>query len=170
MTKFRTLDDLDVTGKRVLLRADFNVPMKDGKVSDLTRIERGAVSIRELSRRGAKVVVLSHFGRPDGKAVPEMSLKPIAAALSQVLGGQPVAFAEGCIGQDARKVIAGLAPGGIALLENLRFHAEEEKNDPVFARALAASLASRSDAFVRFFGGFGVGRSTSTVTPIARPC
>ena len=80
MTNFRTLDDLDVTGKRVLLRADFNVPMKDGKVSDLTRIERGAASIRELSQRGAKVVVLSHFGRPNGKPVPEMSLKPIAAA------------------------------------------------------------------------------------------
>jgi 3-phosphoglycerate kinase len=109
MTNFHSLDDLDVTGKRVLLRADFNVPMKDGKVSDLTRIERGAASIRELSRRGAKVVVLSHFGRPNGKPVPEMSLKPIAAALSQVLGGQPVAFADRCIGQDARTVIAGLA-------------------------------------------------------------
>ena len=138
MTKFRTLDDIDVTGKRVLLRADFNVPMKDGKVSDLTRIERGAASIRELAQRGAKVVVLSHFGRPNGKPVPEMSLKPIAAALSQALGGQPVAFADGCIGQDAQTVIAGLAPGGVALLENLRFHAEEEKNDPGFARALAA--------------------------------
>jgi phosphoglycerate kinase len=138
MATFRTLDDLDVTGKRILLRADFNVPMKDGKVSDLTRIERGAVSIRELSRRGAKVVVLSHFGRPEGKPVPEMSLKPIAQALSQVLGGQPVAFAGGCIGRDAQSVIAGMAPGGVALLENLRFHAEEEKNDPGFARALAA--------------------------------
>jgi phosphoglycerate kinase len=138
MTNFHTLDDLDVTGKRVLLRADFNVPMKDGKVSDLTRIERGAASIRELSRRGAKVVVLSHFGRPNGKPVPEMSLKPIAAALSQVLGGQPVAFADHCIGQDARTVIAGLASGDVALLENLRFHGEEEENDPGFARALAA--------------------------------
>jgi phosphoglycerate kinase len=138
MTNFRTLDDLDVTGKRVLLRTDFNVPMKDGKVSDLTRIERGAASIRELSQRGAKVVVLSHFGRPNGKPVPEMSLKPIAAALSQVLGGQPVAFASGCIGQEARTVVAGLASGDVALLENLRFHAEEEKNDPGFARAIAA--------------------------------
>ena len=138
MTNFRTLDDLDVTGKRVLLRTDFNVPMKDGKVSDPTRIERGAVSIRELSRRGAKVVVLSHFGRPEGKPVPEMSLKPIAAALSQVLGGQPVAFAEDCIGPAAQSVIAGLKPGDVALLENLRFHPEEENNDPGFARALAA--------------------------------
>ncbi|HEY2113407.1 MAG TPA: phosphoglycerate kinase [Dongiaceae bacterium] len=138
MTNFRTIDDLDVTGKRVLLRTDFNVPMKDGKVSDLTRIERGAASIRELSQRGAKVVVLSHFGRPNGKPVPEMSLKPIAAALSQVLGGKPVAFASGCIGQEARTVVAGLASGDVALLENLRFHAEEGKNDPGFARAIAA--------------------------------
>ena len=138
MTSFRTLDDLDVAGKRVLLRADFNVPMKGGKVTDLTRIERGAVTIRELADRGAKIVVLSHFGRPDGKRVPEMSLKPIAAALSGVLEGKPVAFAEDCIGPAAGKVINALAPGGVALLENLRFHAEEEKNDPAFARALAA--------------------------------
>jgi phosphoglycerate kinase len=138
MTSFRTLDDLDVTGKRVLLRADFNVPMKAGKVTDPTRIERGAVSIRELAARGAKVVVLSHFGRPDGKRVAEMSLKPIAEALSRALGGKPVAFAEDCIGPAAAKVINGLAPGGVALLENLRFHAAEERNDPVFAKALAA--------------------------------
>ena len=137
MAKFQTLDDLDVSGKRVLLRADFNVPMKDGKVTDPTRIERGAVSIRELSQRGAKVVVLSHFGRPNGKPVPEMSLKPIAAALSQALGGAPVAFAGECIGSGAQAVVAGLVPGGVALLENLRFHAEEEKNDPGFARSLA---------------------------------
>jgi phosphoglycerate kinase len=138
MTRFRSLDDLDVSGKRVLLRADFNVPMKDGKVTDMTRIERGAASIGELAKRGAKVVVLSHFGRPDGKPVPSMSLKPIAAALSQALGGQPVAFAEDCIGPAARAVVGRLPPGGVALLENLRFHPEEEKNDPGFAKALAA--------------------------------
>ena len=138
MTSFRTLDDLDVAGKRVLLRADFNVPMKGGKVTNLTRIERGAVTIRELAARGAKIVVLSHFGRPDGRRVPEMSLKPIASALSGVLEGKPVVFAEDCIGPAAGKVIDALAPGSIALLENLRFHAEEEKNDPAFARALAA--------------------------------
>jgi phosphoglycerate kinase len=138
MTKFRTLDDLDVTGKRVLVRADFNVPMKNGRVTDRTRIERGAVSLRELARRGAKVIVLSHFGRPEGKPVPDMSLRPIAAALSEAMGGQPVAFAEDCIGPAARAVIGRLPPGGVALLENLRFHAEEEKNDPGFARALAA--------------------------------
>jgi phosphoglycerate kinase len=138
MSKFQTLDDLDVTGKRVLLRADFNVPMKDGRVSDPTRLERGAASIRELAGRGAKVIILSHFGRPNGKRVPEMSLAPIAMALSQVLGGQKVAFAEDCIGPAAAAVVSGLPPGGVALLENLRFHPEEEKNDPAFAKALAA--------------------------------
>jgi phosphoglycerate kinase len=138
MPRFRTLDDLDVAAKRVLLREDFNVPMKDGKVTDRTRIERGAATIRELARRGAKVVVLSHFGRPKGKPVAEMSLRPVAEALSQGLGGQPVAFAEDCIGPAARAVIGRLPPGGIALLENLRFHPEEEANDPEFARKLAA--------------------------------
>ncbi len=138
MTKFRTLDDLDVTGKRVLVRADFNVPMKNGQIGDRTRIERGAVTLRELARRGAKVVALSHFGRPEGKRVSGMSLRPVAAALSEALGGQPVAFAEDCIGPAARTVIGRLPPGGVALLENLRFHAEEEKNDTGFARALAA--------------------------------
>ena len=101
MTSFNTLDDLDVAGKRVLLRADFNVPMKGGKVTDLTRIERGAVTIRELAARGARIVVLSHFGRPGGKRVPDMSLKPIASALSGVLEGKPVAFAEDCVGPAA---------------------------------------------------------------------
>jgi phosphoglycerate kinase len=138
MTQFHTIDDLDVAGKRVLVRADFNVPMKNGKVTDLTRIERGAATIAELAKRGAKVVVLSHFGRPDGKPVPGMSLRPIAEVLSQVLGGQPVAFAEDCIGTPARIVIGKLPPGGVALLENLRFHAGEEANDPAFARELAA--------------------------------
>ncbi|HZT18953.1 MAG TPA: phosphoglycerate kinase, partial [Dongiaceae bacterium] len=138
MANFRTLDDLDVAGKRVLLRADFNVPMKGGEVADPTRIERGAATIAELARRGAKVVVLSHFGRPKGRPDPALSLRPIAAALSQALGGQPVAFAEDCIGPAARAVVGRLPPGGVALLENLRFHPEEEKNDPAFARALAA--------------------------------
>ncbi len=138
MANVRTLDDLDVAGKRVLLRADFNVPMKGGEVADPTRIERGAATIAELARRGAKVVVLSHFGRPKGRPDPALSLRPIAAALSQALGGQPVAFAEDCIGPAARAVVGRLPPGGVALLENLRFHPEEEKNDPAFARALAA--------------------------------
>src|SRR5579871_701585 len=137
MTKFRTIDDLDVAGKRVLVRADFNVPMKDGQVTDATRIERGALTLSELARRGAKVAVLSHFGRPNGKPVPEMSLHPILPALSEALGGQKIAFAPDCVGTLARSTIDKLAEGGIALLENLRFHTGEEANDPGFARELA---------------------------------
>jgi phosphoglycerate kinase len=137
MTKFRTLDDLDVTGKRVLVRADFNVPMKDGQVTDRTRIERGALTLSELARRGAKVAVLSHFGRPNGKPVPEMSLHPILPALCEALGGNRIAFAPDCVGTLARATIDKLPEGGIALLENLRFHAGEEANDPGFARELA---------------------------------
>jgi phosphoglycerate kinase len=138
MTNFRTLDDLDVTGKRVLLRADFNVPMKDGQVTDRSRIERGALTISQLAKRGAKVAVLSHFGRPDGKPVPEMSLRPLAPVLSQALGGQMVVFVPDCVGSMARMAIGKLPPGGVALLENLRFHPGEEANNPAFARELAA--------------------------------
>jgi len=138
MRNHRTIDELDVAGKRVLLRADFNVPMKKGQVTDRTRIERGAVTIAELAKRGAKVIVVSHFGRPDGKRVPEMSLAPIAPVLSEALKGKPVAFAEDCIGEPASAAVAKLKPGDVLLLENLRFHAEEEKNDPGFAKALAS--------------------------------
>ncbi len=138
MTKFRTIDELDVAGKRVLVRADFNVPMKEGQITERTRIERGALTISQLAKRGARVAVLSHFGRPNGKPVPEMSLRPIAAALSQALGGQKVVFSEDCVGPIASMVIGKLPPGGVALLENLRFHPGEEANDPAFARELAA--------------------------------
>jgi phosphoglycerate kinase len=138
MSRFRTIDELDVAGKRVLVRADFNVPMKDGAVTDRTRIERGASTISELAKRGAKVAVLSHFGRPNGKAVDDMSLRPIAAALSQALGGQMVSFAPDSVGSMARAAIAKLPPGGVTLLENLRFHPGEEANDPAFAKELAA--------------------------------
>jgi phosphoglycerate kinase len=138
MSRFRTIDELDVAGKRVLVRADFNVPMKDGAVSDRTRIERGASTISELAKRGAKVAVLSHFGRPNGKPADDMSLRPIAAALSQALGGQMVSFAPDSVGSMARAAIAKLPPGGVTLLENLRFHPGEEANDPAFAKELAA--------------------------------
>ena len=134
---FRTLDGLEVAGKRVLLRADLNVPVHDGRITDRTRIERLTPTIRELVGKGARVVVCSHFGRPKGKPVAEMSLAPVAAALAEVLG-QPVAFAADCIGPVAAAAVAGLAPGGVLLLENTRFHPEEEKNDPRFAAALAA--------------------------------
>ncbi len=134
---FRTLDGIEVAGKRVLLRADLNVPVHDGRITDRTRIERLTPTIRELAGKGARVVVCSHFGRPKGKPVAEMSLAPVAAALAEVLG-QPVAFAADCIGPVAADAVAGLAPGGVLVLENTRFHPEEEKNDPGFAAALAA--------------------------------
>jgi phosphoglycerate kinase len=138
MPSFKTIDDLDVNGKRVLVRADLNVPIRDGKVTDTTRIDRSAETIRDLAAKGACVVVCSHFGRPKGQRVPEMSLKPVVEPLSKALGGMAVAFAEDCVGPAAELVVNGLAPGEVALLENLRYHAEEEKNDPDFAQKLAA--------------------------------
>lgn len=140
---FKTLDNLDVAGKRVLLRADLNVPVRDGKISDLTRIERLSPTIRELSEKGAKVIVCSHFDRPKGKRVPEMSLAPMAVALGEVLG-RKVAFADDCIGAPAESAIAAMQPGDIAVLENTRYHAGEEANDPAFA----AKLATLCDIFV----------------------
>ena len=138
MPKFRTIDELAPAGKRVLVRADLNVPMKGGVVTDATRIERLAPTLLDLAAKGAKVVVLSHFGRPNGKPDPAFSLRPLVEPLSRALGGKPVAFAEDCVGPAAERAVAALAPGGIALLENLRFHPEEEANDPGFARRLAA--------------------------------
>ena len=140
---FRTLDNLDVAGKRVLLRADLNVPVRDGKISDLTRIERLSPTIRELSGKGAKVIVCSHFDRPKGKRVPEMSLAPMAAALGEVLG-QRVRFVEDCTGTAAEQAVDLLSRGGVLVLENTRFHAGEESNDPAFA----AALAKLADIFV----------------------
>ena len=137
MPKFRTLDDIDVRGKRVLLRADLNVPMKNGVVTDATRIERLAPTIDALLDRGAKVIVMSHFGRPEGKPDPAFSLRPLVAPLSRAIGNRDVVFAEECIGDDAKRVISALRPGQVALLENLRFHKEEEANSADFARALA---------------------------------
>jgi phosphoglycerate kinase len=137
MTKFRTLDDIDVRGKRVLLRADLNVPVKNGIVTDATRIERLAPTITTLLDRGAKVIVMSHFGRPKEGRDPALSLRPLVAPLSRAIGGRDVAFAEDCIGEEAKRVVAALRPGQVALLENLRFHKEEEANSPDFANALA---------------------------------
>ena len=137
MNSFRTLDDIDVKGKCVLVRADLNVPMKDGVVTDTLRIDRQAPTIRELAEKGARVVVLSHFERPKGKVVPSMSLTPIAPALAKALG-RPVAFVENCVGDTARTMAAALKNGDVLLLENTRFHAGEEENDPDFAKAVAA--------------------------------
>ncbi len=132
----RTLDGVDVAGKRVLLRADLNVPVRDGHISDPTRIERLCPTIRELAEKGARVVVCSHFDRPKGKRVPEMSLAPLAEALGEALGRQ-VGFAEDCVGAEAEAAVARLADGDVLVLENTRFHAGEEKNAPDFAAALA---------------------------------
>ncbi len=137
MPRFHTLDDLDVADKRVLLRADLNVPVRDGKVSDATRIERLAPTIEALTARRAKVVVMSHFGRPKGPDT-ENSLRRLVEPLSQAIGGKTVHFAADCIGPEAKTVVDALQPGEVALLENLRFHPEEEKNDLGFAGSLAA--------------------------------
>src|SRR6201987_246109 len=137
MPRFRTLDDIDVRGKRVLLRADLNVPLKGGVVTDATRIERLAPTLVTLIDRGAKVIVMSHFGRPGGKRHPAFSLRPLIAPLSRAIGGRDVVFAEDCVGEAAKRVVAALRPGQVALLENLRFHKGEEANSPEFARALA---------------------------------
>ncbi|MBW8270180.1 phosphoglycerate kinase [Caldovatus aquaticus] len=137
MARFRTLDDLgDPRGKRVLLRADLNVPVKDGAITDRTRIERLTPTIRELADKGARVIVISHFDRPKGRRVPEMSLRPLAEALAAALH-RPVAFAEDCIGPVAEAAVAALKDGEVLLLENTRFHPGEEKNDPEMAKALA---------------------------------
>jgi phosphoglycerate kinase len=139
----KTLDGVAVAGLRVLVRADLNVPVQNGQIADLTRIERLAPTIAELSAKGAKVIVCSHFDRPKGKPVPALSLRPMAAALAEVLG-KPVAFAEDCIGPAAEQAVQKLADGDILVLENTRFHAGEETNDPT----LAASLAGLADIFV----------------------
>jgi phosphoglycerate kinase len=141
---FRTLDDAaDLRGKRVLLRVDLNVPVKDGAVTDATRIERVAPTIRELSEEGAKVALLAHFERPKGKRVPEMSLAPVAPTVAEIVGG-PVGFIDDCIGPVAEAAVARLGDGGIVLLENTRFHKGEEENDPEFS----AKLAKVGDIYV----------------------
>ncbi len=142
MSSFMTLDDLSADGKVVLIRADLNVPMQDGAVSDTTRIDRMAPTVKELASKGAKTVILSHFGRPKGRDESQslsMLVKPLSAAL-----GQQVAFANDCIGDAAKSAIAKMQKGDVLLLENVRFYAEEEKDDAGFAK----ELASLGDAYV----------------------
>ncbi|MBX5454994.1 MAG: phosphoglycerate kinase [Acidobacteriia bacterium] len=145
--KFRTLDDVDVGGKRVLVRVDLNVPMQNGKITDLSRVNRVLPTIRELMQKQARVIVCSHFDRPKGKRVPSLSLAPLARALGEALGKR-VRFAEDCIGPAAQQAVDVLRDGDVLLLENTRFHSGEEANDPNFARELA-SLAEIyvNDAF-----------------------
>ncbi len=136
MSAFRTLDQAALAGQRVLVRVDLNVPMENGHVSDTTRIDRVLPTIREISGKGGKVILLAHFGRPKNGPDAENSLKPVAAALSAQLG-KPVAFAADCIGASASEAIAKLHDGDVLLLENTRFHKAEEKNDPAFVSELA---------------------------------
>jgi phosphoglycerate kinase len=137
MASFLTLDDIEVRGKRVLLRADLNVPVRNGVVTDTTRIERLAPTIRELADKGARIVVMSHFGRPEHGFEPALSLQPLLEPLGRVVK-RAVVFAPDCVGPEARRIVDALQPGDVALLENLRFHKEEEANDPGFAQQLAA--------------------------------
>ncbi len=132
---FATLDDADVKGKRVLVRVDFNVPMQDGEVADVSRIARNSPTVAEIADRGGKVILLSHYGRPKGRDQRE-SLRPVVAAVARILG-RPIAFADDCIGATAAKAVAALQPGDILCLENTRFHEGEETNDAAFAAALA---------------------------------
>jgi phosphoglycerate kinase len=140
----RSIRDLDVAGKRVFIRVDFNVPLKNGRIGDETRITASLPTITYALDHGARVVILaSHLGRPKGKPNPEMSLRPVAARLGELLN-RPVIFADDCIGAPAEQAVAGAPDGGVVLLENLRFHPEEEKNDAGFAKA----LASLADVYV----------------------
>jgi len=143
LDRLKTAAGVDLRGKRVLVRADLNVPAKDGKVTDATRLERIVPGLEDLAERGARIIVISHFGRPKGGSDPQYSLKPVADKLGELLG-KPVAFAADCIGEPAAKVVGGLKDGEFAVLENLRFHAGEEKNDPAFAK----ELAKLADVFV----------------------
>lgn len=138
MSDFRKLDDLDPKGKRVLLRVDINVPMEEGRVTDATRIERVAPTIRELADRGGRVVLLAHHGRPKGKPTDADSLRQLVPTLTQMLGRE-VAFAGDCVGPEPATAIGAMADGDVLLLENTRFHPGEEKNDPAFVAALAAN-------------------------------
>ena len=160
MSTFQTLDSADLKGKRVLVRVDFNVPMHDGAVADVSRIERNALTITEIADRGGKVILLSHYGRPKGRDLKE-SLKPVVAAVADIIG-RPIGFAEDCIGEVAEKAVAAMKPGDILCLENLRFHKGEEKNDRDFALKLARlgdlyvddafSVAHRAHASVEAIG------------------
>jgi len=135
MSNFRTLDSANLSGQRVLVRVDLNVPMENGKVTDATRIERVVPTITEIAGKGGKVILLAHFGRPKGRD-PKESLKPVAAEVAHILK-KPVAFADDCVGEAAEKAVAAMKNGDILLLENTRFHKEEEKNDPAFVTQLA---------------------------------
>ncbi|MCW3782239.1 phosphoglycerate kinase [Defluviimonas salinarum] len=144
---WKTIDDMDFKGKVALVRVDINVPVEAGRVTDATRIEKIVPTVKDIQEKGGKVVLLAHFGRPKGQVVPEMSLRVTLPALEAALG-QTVGFADNCIGAPAKKAVAAMEPGDVLLLENTRFHAGEEKNDPTMAASLAAlGLVYVNDAF-----------------------
>ena len=146
----KTVKDIDLNGKTVLLRADYNVPLENGQITDDYRIQQSLPTLRYLLEKGVKLVICSHLGRPDGKPSPDDSLFPVAKRLGELLGNGTVTFAPDCIGPETKKAVSALQPGHVLLLENLRFHPEEEKNDQQFA----GQLASLADVFVQ--DGFGV--------------
>jgi phosphoglycerate kinase len=143
MAAFRTLDDVDVRGKRVLVRVDLNVPMDGGKIADDTRIRAVAPTIKEISDKGGKVILLAHFGRPKDGPDPQFSLKQVVPAVAAIIG-RPVAFAADCVGASAEAAVAAMKDGDVLLLENTRFHKGEEKNDTLFT----AELAKLGDIYV----------------------
>jgi phosphoglycerate kinase len=153
-----SIKDLDLKGQRVLIRVDFNVPVKEGKVEDDTRIRGALPTIQYATAQGARVILASHLGRPKGERVEKYSLRPVAAHLAELLG-RPVAFAEDCVGDEAQRKVDALKDGDCLLLENLRFHAEEEKNDDAFAR----ELASLCDVYVNDAFGAAHRAHASTV-------
>lgn len=137
LDKLRSADEVDLAGKRVLVRADLNVPTQDGQVSDATRIERFLPTVEDFAKRGARTIILTHFGRPKGERVADMTVRPVADKMGGMLSGIQVSFAEDCIGAVAENAVAGMANGDVLVLENLRYHAGEENNDMDFAQSLA---------------------------------
>ncbi|MBK6911649.1 MAG: phosphoglycerate kinase [bacterium] len=162
-----TIDQVDLSGKRVLVRVDFNVPLDEGKVTDDTRIRESLPTIKKIVAAGGKAILMSHLGRPKGKKNPDMSLAPAAVRLAELLG-KPVTMAMDCIGEEVEKTVAAMVPGQVVLLENLRFYNEEEKNDAEFAK----KLAKLGDLYVNdaFGSAHRAHASTEGVTQFIKPC